>query len=324
MQVDGPGMDRGEGPLGLDRAEELAGARARRSPPNRPRRSAARCRRRETAGRAAGSVPRGPGEARRSPPRRRRARASARRTRRRPPPRAASRRPPRAGARAGSARSRGPGSPPPPGARGTPPGGGRRTGRARPGRPRRAAMPSLRRARPAPHLAQARDGAREGDADRRVELADVDAQLERVGGDHREQLARRQARLDLPSLLRACSRPGRERSAGARSPWPSSSRRIRANRWISSMPRRLRRKQIVRTPSLTRSASSSAASERTERRVIDLCVDHRRVPHRRSGARRAERRRSRSAGRARRPAARRARAGWRSSPRRGGSAGSAP
>ena len=41
------------------------------------------------------------------------------------------------------------------------------------------------------------------------------------------------------------------------------------NRWISSIPRRLRRKQIVRTPSLTRSASSSAASERTERRVID-------------------------------------------------------
>ena len=52
----------------------------------------------------------------------------------------------------------------------------------------------------APHLAQARDGAGEGHADRRVEVADVDPQLERVGGDHRQQLARRQARLDLPPL----------------------------------------------------------------------------------------------------------------------------
>ena len=57
-------------------------------------------------------------------------------------------------------------------------------------------------ARPPPHLAQAGDGAGEGDADRRVELADVDAQLERVGGDHREQLAGRQPRLDLAPLLR--------------------------------------------------------------------------------------------------------------------------
>ncbi len=56
--------------------------------------------------------------------------------------------------------------------------------------------------RPSPHLPQAGDGAGEGDADRRVELADVDPQLERVGRDHREQLARRQPRLDLAPLLR--------------------------------------------------------------------------------------------------------------------------
>ena len=56
--------------------------------------------------------------------------------------------------------------------------------------------------RPAPHLAQAGDRAGEGDADRRVELADVDAQLERVGGDDREQLAGGQPRLDLAPLLR--------------------------------------------------------------------------------------------------------------------------
>ena len=42
---------------------------------------------------------------------------------------------------------------------------------------------------PAPHLAQAGDGAGERHADRGVELADVDAQLQRVGRHHRQQLA---------------------------------------------------------------------------------------------------------------------------------------
>ena len=42
---------------------------------------------------------------------------------------------------------------------------------------------------PAPHLAQARHGARERHADRGVQLADVDPQLQRVGGDDSEQLA---------------------------------------------------------------------------------------------------------------------------------------
>src|SRR4029077_11266826 len=54
---------------------------------------------------------------------------------------------------------------------------------------------------PAPHLPEARDGAGEVDADRRVELADVDAQLERVGGGHREQVARGELGLDLATLL---------------------------------------------------------------------------------------------------------------------------
>ena len=56
--------------------------------------------------------------------------------------------------------------------------------------------------RPPPHLAQAGDRAGEGDADRRVELADVDPELERVGGDHREQLAGGEPGLDLAPLLR--------------------------------------------------------------------------------------------------------------------------
>src|SRR5689334_10041202 len=55
---------------------------------------------------------------------------------------------------------------------------------------------------PAPHLPQAGDGAGEGDADRRVELADVYPQLQRVGGDDREQVAAGEPRLDLAPLLR--------------------------------------------------------------------------------------------------------------------------
>ena len=54
---------------------------------------------------------------------------------------------------------------------------------------------------PPPHLPQARDRAGEGDADRRVQLPDVDPELERIRGDHREQLAGRQPGLDLAALL---------------------------------------------------------------------------------------------------------------------------
>ena len=54
----------------------------------------------------------------------------------------------------------------------------------------------------APHLAQGGHRAGKRDADRRVQLADVDAQLERVGGDHGQQLARHQPLLDLAPLHR--------------------------------------------------------------------------------------------------------------------------
>ena len=54
----------------------------------------------------------------------------------------------------------------------------------------------------APHLAQRGDGAGERHADRRVERADVDAELERVGRDDREQLALGQPPLELAALLR--------------------------------------------------------------------------------------------------------------------------
>jgi hypothetical protein len=54
--------------------------------------------------------------------------------------------------------------------------------------------------RAAPHLPQARDGSREGHADGGVEVAHVDAQLERVGGDHGKELALGEPALDLTPL----------------------------------------------------------------------------------------------------------------------------
>ena len=66
---------------------------------------------------------------------------------------------------------------------------------------------------PAPHLAQRGDRAGEGDDDRRVELADVDPQLERVGRDHRPQLAAASGGPRAPAAAGRCSRRGRARPA---------------------------------------------------------------------------------------------------------------
>ena len=55
---------------------------------------------------------------------------------------------------------------------------------------------------PSPHLAQARDGSRERDADRGVERSDVDPELERVRGDDAEQFALREPALDVVALGR--------------------------------------------------------------------------------------------------------------------------
>ena len=54
----------------------------------------------------------------------------------------------------------------------------------------------------APHLAQARHRARERHAERRVEVAHVDAELERVRGHHRQQVPFGEALLDLAPLGR--------------------------------------------------------------------------------------------------------------------------
>ena len=133
--------------------------------------------------------------------------------------------------------------------------------------------------RPAPHLAQAGDRAGEGDADRGVELADVDAELERVGGDHGEQLAAGELGLDLAPLL------GRVAGAVGRDPRRQPGLAVllepaRVKRWISSIPRRLRRKQIVRAP-LDDQVGEQLGGLR-ERRAAGhrLLVDQRRVPDR--------------------------------------------
>src|SRR5438477_10596033 len=52
-----------------------------------------------------------------------------------------------------------------------------------------------------PLLSKARDRAGERDRYGGIELADVDAQLERARGDHAEQLALREAALDFAPLL---------------------------------------------------------------------------------------------------------------------------
>src|SRR5205814_9764623 len=60
---------------------------------------------------------------------------------------------------------------------------------------------------PAPHLPKRSDRARERDADRGVELADVDAELQRVRRAHGHQLARGETVLDLAPLRRRITGP---------------------------------------------------------------------------------------------------------------------
>ena len=131
-----------------------------------------------------------------------------------------------------------------------------------------------------PHLAQRGDRAGERHADRRVERADVDPQLERVGRDDAEQVAGRRAAPRARAAAAACSRRGTARSARRAPPRPRSSSASWAKRAISSTALRDFMKTIVRAPPLTSSASRSAASASAERRVASCLVDDRRVPHR--------------------------------------------
>ena len=74
-------------------------------------------------------------------------------------------------------------------------------------------------ARAAPHLPQARHRPRERDADRGVQVPDVDAELERVGRHDREQVPARQAGLDVAALLGRVAGPvGRDPLGELRAP----------------------------------------------------------------------------------------------------------
>ena len=119
---------------------------------------------------------------------------------------------------------------------------------------------------PAGLLPQRGAGAGEPGQQDRVESADVDAELERVGGGQAEQPTVDAARARARGAPRGGSRPGRP------PPGPRGSRRPRASRRRAvtatvSAPRRDRMNARVRTRSTTRSVSRSATSLVAERRA---------------------------------------------------------
>ena len=71
-------------------------------------------------------------------------------------------------------------------------------------------------ARPSPALPETRDRAREACDQRQVETADVYAELERLGGDHRIQLVLEQLALYLATLLSGVAGAVRQHAVGAR------------------------------------------------------------------------------------------------------------
>ena len=164
----------------------------------------------------------------------------------------------------------------------------------------------------APLLAQRRHGAREAHGDRAVEHADVDAELERAGGDHAEQGAVRQSAFDRATLLGRVAgavggdrgRGGRARSGSAprgrtgrpaRSPCASGRRRSSAGRG-----RPVRRAASPLRPACSPGCRTRGRAEAGSRR--------------RPRAPRQARRRPRSPRPAGRPASSRPGRGWRSSP----------
>ena len=92
-----------------------------------------------------------------------------------------------------------------------------------------------------------------------VEAADVDSQLERVGGRNAEESAARELELERASLRREVAGPVR---SDTREPSPGSicSRRARACWATTSAPRRLRVNASVGWPARTNRARSSAVS----------------------------------------------------------------
>ena len=131
----------------------------------------------------------------------------------------------------------------------------------------------------APHLPQRGDRARERHADRRVQRADVDPQLQRVGGDHAEQLAGHQPRLQLAPLLRRVAGPVGRDPLGEVVPSPVLEIELREARHQLD---RLARLHEDDRPRLLADQVGQQVGRLGEHRAPrgDLLVDDRRVPHR--------------------------------------------
>ena len=118
-------------------------------------------------------------------------------------------------------------------------------------------------------------GAGEAGQQHGVEPADVDAELERVGGRQPDQLAGAQGR----ARCRGAPRAGSRRGTPPPGPAAPGRRRRAARPRVSatcSAPRRERTNASVRTPSATRSASRSAVSDEAARRTGAPCSPVRR------------------------------------------------
>jgi hypothetical protein len=139
--------------------------------------------------------------------------------------------------------------------------------------------PAPAAARASPHLPQRGDRPRERDADRGVERADVDAQLERVRRDDAEQVAVDEALLELAPLLRRV----------ARAIWRDPVAQVAAPELLERELRELR-DQLHRLARLHEDDRPRALRHELREQVrglgqrraarLQLLVGHGRVPHR--------------------------------------------
>ena len=143
-----------------------------------------------------------------------------------------------------------------------------------------------------PHLAKARDRAGEGHADRGVELADVDAELERVGRDHAEEVARDEAVLDLAALLRRVARAVRGDPRGE--VLAPALLQAKAGEALDQLDPLARAQEADRPHALGDEVGQELRALREGRAAaLRALVDHGRVPHHDPPARPSARRRSR-------------------------------
>ena len=127
----------------------------------------------------------------------------------------------------------------------------------------------------APHLPEAGDRAGERDADRGIELADVDPELERVGGDDAEQLSRAEPALNLLALRGRVAGPVGRDPLGELGSQP-------VGRVTEDQLDALARLHEADRPRAARDQFGEQLGRLVQRRGPDpeLLVEQRRVPHR--------------------------------------------